>query len=102
MARNVRPVLEEFIPLKNDQSDNKDDGDSISIKKEISSNHTTKEKKNWMSSVQLWNTDESHSPSTNRKLETRVIIYQELITHAHTHIHEHSYVKPPYKVAIQS
>ncbi|KAK6916486.1 SANT/Myb domain [Dillenia turbinata] len=46
---NAQPVLEEFIPLKGD-SDN-DDGDGGGKEKD------SKDKRNWMSSVQLWSSD---------------------------------------------
>ncbi|OMO74157.1 hypothetical protein CCACVL1_16924 [Corchorus capsularis] len=53
MARTVEPVLEEFIPLKNTKKEN---------------NHN---KKNWMSSFQLWNTDDDNYRSTDHKLDTK-------------------------------
>ncbi|XP_057965857.1 transcription factor HHO6-like [Malania oleifera] len=52
-AANVKPVLEEFIPLK------KDCDEDVSVKKE----KDCRDKKNWMSSVQLWNSDDH--PTTN-------------------------------------
>jgi len=60
----VQPVLEQFIPLKKDCDQNEEN------KKE----KDYKDKKNWMSSVQLWNTEDY--PSTdctkqNPKLETK-------------------------------
>ncbi|MBA0631044.1 hypothetical protein Godav_003079 [Gossypium davidsonii] len=60
--RNVEPVLEEFIPLKNNQKEN--------------NNHSDEEeeddsKKNWMSSVQLWNTDDDDYSSIDDKLDTK-------------------------------
>ncbi|KAK6946157.1 SANT/Myb domain [Dillenia turbinata] len=48
-ASNAQPVLEEFIPLKRDSEN--DDGDGVGKEKE------SKDKRNWMSSVQLWNSD---------------------------------------------
>ncbi|CAL5378729.1 unnamed protein product [Camellia sinensis] len=48
--RNVEPVLEEFIPLKK----NCDENEKSEAKKEKDSGG---DKMNWMSSVQLWNTD---------------------------------------------
>lgn len=56
-SKKVQPVLEEFIPLKNNNSED-DDEDVIPIKKEKDSSKDNK--KNWMSSVQLWNTDDNH------------------------------------------
>ena len=69
---NNQPVLEEFIPLKkncvgdgnNGNGDGDDDQDGL-IKKEKDS----KDKKNWMSSVQLWNTNDH--PSTDNIFETK-------------------------------
>ncbi|TYH78050.1 hypothetical protein ES332_D04G198800v1 [Gossypium tomentosum] len=60
--RNVEPVLEGFIPLKNNQKEN--------------NNHSDEEeeddsKKNWMSSVQLWNTDDDDYSSIDDKLDTK-------------------------------
>ncbi|KAJ6385792.1 hypothetical protein OIU77_028879 [Salix suchowensis] len=72
VSKNQQPVLEEFIPLKKKFDDNHEN-DGL-IKKEKDS----KDKKNWMSSVQLWNADD-HLPSTdylfdpkqNLKLESK-------------------------------
>ncbi|KAJ6738981.1 TRANSCRIPTION FACTOR HHO6 [Salix koriyanagi] len=73
-SRNQRPVLEEFIPLKKKIEDRGDDHENDGLIKEKDS----KDKKNWMSSVQLWITDDHH-PSTdylfdakqNPKLESK-------------------------------
>lgn len=56
---NVQPVLEEFIPLKKDCD--KKTGEPNNHKKEKDS----RDKKNWMSSVQLWNTDNYHHPTSD-------------------------------------
>lgn len=56
---NSEPVLEEFIPLKKICSDEKDDKVDDSKEKDVSS----RDKKNWMSSVQLWNSDDQTSDS---------------------------------------
>lgn len=56
-SKKVQPVLEEFIPLKNKYSED-DDEDVRPIKMEKDSSKDNK--KNWMSSVQLWNTDDNH------------------------------------------
>ena len=70
IARNVEPVLEEFIPLnnKNENNHSEEDGDLMKTKKEKDSNN--KDKKNWMSSVQLWNTDDGFS---NQKVDIKVL-----------------------------
>ncbi|XP_022746494.1 transcription factor HHO6-like isoform X2 [Durio zibethinus] len=77
MARNVEPVLEEFIPLKNNKNENnrsEEDGALITTKKEKDSNSSNcnsfKDKKNWMSSVQLWSTDDDYC-STDHKVDTK-------------------------------
>ncbi|KAK5774556.1 transcription factor HHO6-like [Gossypium arboreum] len=76
MSRNVEPVLEEFIPLKNKKENNQseEDGALITNKKEKDSNNNNcnnnKDKKNWMSSVQLWNTDDDYS-SISHKLDSK-------------------------------
>ncbi|KAL4383324.1 hypothetical protein GQ457_15G014020 [Hibiscus cannabinus] len=76
MSRNVEPVLEEFIPLKNKKgsSQSEEDGALITNKKEKDSNNSgncnnNKDKKTWMSSVQLWNTD--RDCSIDRKLDSK-------------------------------
>ncbi|KAL4320031.1 hypothetical protein GQ457_18G016660 [Hibiscus cannabinus] len=74
-ARNVEPVLEEFIPLKNkeenDQSE--EDGSLITKKEEESNNNCSnyKDKKNWMRSVQLWNADDDENCSTDHTLDNK-------------------------------
>ncbi|GMJ00555.1 EARLY FLOWERING MYB PROTEIN, HRS1 HOMOLOG4 [Hibiscus trionum] len=80
MSRNVEPVLEEFIPLKNKKESNQSEEDGALITKEKDSNNSSncnnnnKDKKNWMSSVQLWNTDDDDVGycSIDRKLDTKV------------------------------
>lgn len=47
----VQPVLEEFIPLKKDCDKNEENKNEKDYR----------DKKNWMSSVQLWNTDDNTS-----------------------------------------
>ncbi|KAJ4716376.1 Myb family transcription factor EFM [Melia azedarach] len=54
-SKKVQPVLEEFIPLKKNTCEDEDE-DVSPIKKEKDSSKDNK--KNWMSSVQLWNTDD--------------------------------------------
>ncbi|KAK8640135.1 hypothetical protein V6N13_007895 [Hibiscus sabdariffa] len=78
MSRNVEPVLEEFIPLKNKKGSNQSEEDGVLVtnKKEKDSNNSSncnnnKDKKNWMSSVQLWNTDDDDNCSIDRKLDTK-------------------------------
>ncbi|XWS39992.1 hypothetical protein CRYUN_Cryun18bG0101900 [Craigia yunnanensis] len=63
MVRNVEPVLEEFIPLNNKNGE--EDGGLMKIKKDLMNtknekDSNNKDKKNWMSSVQLWNTDDNY------------------------------------------
>ncbi|GMI88213.1 hypothetical protein HRI_002490600 [Hibiscus trionum] len=76
IARNVDPVLEEFIPLKNKKENvqSEEEGSLITTKKEQDSNKNCsnyKDKKNWMSSVQLWNTDDDGYCSTDHNLDTK-------------------------------
>uniref|UniRef100_A0A2P2KHS1 HTH myb-type domain-containing protein n=2 Tax=Rhizophora mucronata TaxID=61149 RepID=A0A2P2KHS1_RHIMU len=68
-----QPVLEEFIPLKKNCDDNEDG--PIAMKKE----KDPKDKKNWMSTFQLWNCDEHTTsdhqnidPKQNLKLESKI------------------------------
>ncbi|XVE49149.1 hypothetical protein DITRI_Ditri01bG0059000 [Diplodiscus trichospermus] len=73
-ARNVEPVLEEFIPLKSNKKENthcEEDGSLITTGKEKDSNNcnSNNDKQNWMSSVQLWNTDDDCS--TDHELATK-------------------------------
>ncbi|KAK9287250.1 hypothetical protein L1049_015663 [Liquidambar formosana] len=66
---NIQPVLEEFIPLK--KNCDEDNG----IHKETD----CKDKKNWMSSVQLWNTDDDYSTggcTYNQKQNSKTDIKQ--------------------------
>lgn len=70
-VRNAEPVLEEFMPLKTDCDDNEEPN---SNKKE----KDCKDKKSWMSSVQLWNTDDypktdfTFDPKYTSKTEIKV------------------------------
>ncbi|GAV61382.1 Myb_DNA-binding domain-containing protein [Cephalotus follicularis] len=59
----AKPVLEEFIPLKKDDNSEEKGEDGGIIKKKTEKD--SKDKKNWMSSVQLWNNDDDdcHRPS---------------------------------------
>ncbi|KAF7810923.1 myb family transcription factor EFM-like [Senna tora] len=57
-----QPVLEEFIPLKK-ECDQKEEGKR---EKECRDN-----KKNWMSSVQLWNTNSAHEEKQHCNLENK-------------------------------
>ncbi|KAL3843933.1 hypothetical protein ACJIZ3_001336 [Penstemon smallii] len=60
---NVEPVLEEFIPLKNSTSDERDN--KIESDKEKDNMINNPDKMNWMKSVQLWNADnQHHNPNT--------------------------------------
>ncbi|KAE8702233.1 Homeodomain-like superfamily protein [Hibiscus syriacus] len=56
VGRRVEPVLEEFMPLKEDNHSEED-----SNKKNDNDFNCNKDKKNWMTSVQLWNTDDDYS-----------------------------------------
>lgn len=61
----VQPVLEEFIPLKKDCDKNEENKNEKDYR----------DKKNWMSSVQLWNTDDNTSTDSTKhvpKSETKV------------------------------
>lgn len=68
------PVLEEFIPLKKERDDDDEEEDNFRKGKDY------RDQKNWMSSVQLWNSDDNHHHSTNysydrkrdSKFETKV------------------------------
>ncbi|XP_044507391.1 transcription factor HHO6 [Mangifera indica] len=68
-SKNVKPVLEEFIPLKKSSSDDEDE-ETPTVKKENDSSKDNK--KNWMSSVQLWKTDDHKTtdPIVNPKQNT--------------------------------
>ncbi|KAF2305823.1 hypothetical protein GH714_008263 [Hevea brasiliensis] len=62
-ASNNQPVLEEFIPLKKNCNDDDDDDDDDEQDCPIKMEKDSRDKKNWMSSVQLWNTNDH--PSTD-------------------------------------
>lgn len=73
-AANNTPVLEEFIPLKKNCDDDDEQEGTIKVEKDC------KDKKNWMSSVQLWNTSTNSSssdcvsePKQNLKLESKTV-----------------------------
>lgn len=71
-APSAEPVLEEFIPLKKD-CDEENEGPNSNRKEKDS-----RDKKNWMSSVQLWNTDDcpnadyTYDPKQTSKAEAKV------------------------------
>ncbi|XP_039047839.1 transcription factor HHO6-like [Hibiscus syriacus] len=60
VGRRVELVLEEFMPLKENNHSEED-----SNKKNDNDFNCNKDKKNWMSSVQLWNTDDDYSKMNN-------------------------------------
>ncbi|GFQ04735.1 two-component response regulator arr14 [Phtheirospermum japonicum] len=63
---NAEPVLEEFIPLKKSCKDEQIDRVEVdSTKKDIS----CRDKMNWMSSVQLWNSDSDLNNKLTLKLD---------------------------------
>lgn len=80
-SKNSVPVFEEFIPLKKeiDQSEENKNND----RDKNNNNECSKDKKNWMSSVQLWNnntttsnnnvSDHHHKHNLN-KLETTKVL----------------------------
>lgn len=47
----TQPVLEEFIPLKKERDEEEDN---------FRKGKDYRDQKNWMSSVQLWNSDDNH------------------------------------------
>lgn len=59
-APNAKPVLEEFIPLKKDCEEHEELNNNKNEK-------DSRDKKNWMSSVQLWNTDDGFPTSDTTK-----------------------------------
>lgn len=67
---NVKPVLEEFIPLKKSCYEV---GNKVEMDKE------SEDKKNWMSSVQLWNHSDSHISEINSKQKKVVEISKESV-----------------------
>lgn len=66
---NVEPVLEEFIPLKKSCHEVEDKAE---IDKE------SEDKKNWLSSVQLWNHSDNHNSEVNLKQKEVVEISKVL------------------------
>lgn len=68
---NSLPVLEEFIPLKKEHDH--------SVEENNDRDNECRDKKNWMSSVQLWNNATTHNNASDNKqhhnhdkLETKV------------------------------
>ncbi|KAI3448086.1 hypothetical protein Pfo_004751 [Paulownia fortunei] len=64
---NAKPIMEEFIPLKKSSTDEKDEKVEGAKEKDII---TSRDKMNWMSSVQLWNSDNQHHHQDTDKLAT--------------------------------
>ncbi|XP_047341951.1 transcription factor HHO5-like [Impatiens glandulifera] len=60
-GKHVKPVLEQFIPLKKIPDKVVDDDDDINKDKD------NKDKKNWLRSAQLWKTDDFSSSSSSGK-----------------------------------
>lgn len=62
----TQPVLEEFIPLKKERDEEDDD--------DFKKGKDYRDQKNWMSSVQLWNSDTDYTYDRKRdsKLETKI------------------------------
>ncbi|CAI9764399.1 unnamed protein product [Fraxinus pennsylvanica] len=80
---NVQPVLEEFIPLKKpDDDDDEDEKVMVSTEKDVNN----RDKMNWMSSVQLWNSDHHHqypnldlnNNNQTLKLDTKKVVEEEI------------------------
>lgn len=67
---NVKPLLEEFIPLKKSCYEVED---KVELDKE------SEDKKNWMSSVQLWNHSDNHDSEVNSKQKKVVEISKESV-----------------------
>ncbi|KAK8561297.1 hypothetical protein V6N13_149529 [Hibiscus sabdariffa] len=66
-GRKVEPILEEFMPLKENNHSEED-----SNKKNDSNFNCNKDKRNWMSSVQLWNTDDDSKKNNEDPCKNRV------------------------------
>lgn len=68
---NVKPVLEEFIPLKKS---------CYEVEDRVEMDKESEDKKNWMSSVQLWNYSDNHNSEFNSKqkqlVEINKVLYQ--------------------------
>ncbi|GFY95054.1 homeodomain-like superfamily protein [Actinidia rufa] len=58
-TRNIEPVLEEFIPLKKN-CDEEEKIETIKVK-------NNRDKVDWMSSVQLWNTDDTETTDSKKQ-----------------------------------
>ncbi|CAN1803117.1 Myb family transcription factor EFM [Linum perenne] len=68
--KNQAPVLEEFIPLK--KSEEEEEGEEVKEEKDSS-----KDKRNWMSSVQLWSSDDCVDTKQSLRLESKVLPKEE-------------------------
>lgn len=66
---NVEPVLEEFIPLKKS---------CYEVHDKVETDKDGEDKKNWMSSVQLWNVSDNHNSEVNLKQKKVVEISKVL------------------------
>ncbi|MFS7998430.1 putative transcription factor MYB-HB-like family [Helianthus anomalus] len=63
---NVQPLLEEFMPLKNRFVDDDDDDTKVET---VINRKDNGDKKNWLSSTHLWNTNESLNQMVKEKTE---------------------------------
>lgn len=69
-SNSSKPVLEEFIPLKINSPTERDDKIEVAKENEIIN---SKEKMSWMSSVQLWNSDDHLHTDNNKKRKEEVV-----------------------------
>lgn len=69
---NAEPVFEEFIPLKKSCDESEED----KVQKEA---ETSKDKKNWLSSVQLWNNDVQSEYHFNTKMSHSVLEMNKVV-----------------------
>lgn len=65
-SSNAQPVLEEFIPIKKRFDDNVDEDAKVEM---VTNQIDNGDKKNWLSSTHLWNSNENLNQNANSEAE---------------------------------
>lgn len=79
VARDSPPVLEEFIPLKKERGDQSEEEEEEEENDDDDDNEC-RDKRNWMSSVQLWNNNTTTATTNNNNPSDRKQLLHKLQT----------------------
>ncbi|RZC24835.1 Myb family transcription factor EFM isoform B [Glycine soja] len=79
VARDSAPVLEEFIPLKKERGDQSEEEEEEEENDDDDDNEC-RDKRNWMSSVQLWNNNTTTATTNNNNPSDRKQLLHKLQT----------------------